>query len=79
MVRSEPDGIVEMRDHLKLFVILVFAFCHAAPSLGASVEEQLEQINRMPDKGRAEVLEREAPKKESWSGTPPWRATEPES
>jgi len=51
-----------MKGYLRLFVIPAVVFWLAAPSFGASVEERLEQINRMPEKSRAEALDKEARK-----------------
>jgi len=51
-----------MKPYLKIFLVLVYIFCQTRPSLGASVEERLEQINRMPEKSRDETLEKEARK-----------------
>jgi len=39
-----------------------YSLCQTSSGLGAAVEQRLEQINRMPEKNRAEVLEREARK-----------------
>jgi hypothetical protein len=46
-----------MKRYFNVLVILVCAFCYAAPGIGASVEERLELINRLPEQGRAETLE----------------------
>jgi len=51
-----------MMRSFNVLVILVCAFCYGAPGIGASVEERLELINRLPEKGRAETLEKEARK-----------------
>ena len=51
-----------MKGYLRLFVIPAVVFWLAAPSFGASVEERLEQINRMPEKSRTEALDKEARK-----------------
>jgi len=51
-----------MKRYFKVLVILVCAFCYAASGIGASVEERLELVNRLPEQGRAEMLEKEARK-----------------
>ena len=51
-----------MKICVSLFVILAVAFCVVGRGFGASVEERLDQLNRMPEKGRTEALEKEARK-----------------
>ena len=51
-----------MKRYWASVVILALGLCEAAPGRAASVEERLDQINRMPETTRADALEREARK-----------------
>jgi iron(III) transport system substrate-binding protein len=45
-----------------LIIIAIFTFVDVRPTRAASVEERLDQVNRMAEKDRAETVEREARK-----------------
>jgi iron(III) transport system substrate-binding protein len=45
-----------------LIIIAIFTFVDVRPTRAASVEERLDQVNRMAEKDRAEMVEREARK-----------------
>jgi iron(III) transport system substrate-binding protein len=52
-----------MRHHTRGWIVTVIVLiARISPIAAASVEERLEQINRMPEKDRAEALEKEARK-----------------
>ncbi|MEA2659779.1 MAG: iron(III) transport system substrate-binding protein [Candidatus Binatota bacterium] len=51
-----------MKGYYALIVVLVVLLCEAGSAAAASVEERLDQINRMSEKSRAEALEKEARK-----------------
>ena len=53
---------VRMKSSCALIVVLGLLLCETGFAAAASVEERLDQVNRMSEKGRAEALEKEARK-----------------
>lgn len=51
-----------MKSSCALIVVLGLLLCETGFAAAASVEERLDQVNRMSEKGRAEALEKEARK-----------------
>ena len=57
---SVPGTTAMVTGKLHLLTILLGLICFAARAHAATVEEQLDQLNRLPEKGRMEALEKEA-------------------
>ena len=64
-----------MNGYYASIVVLSLLLCEAGFATAASVEERLDQINRMSEKIRAETLEKEARKEGELVGTRRWPAT----
>ena len=63
-----------MKSFCALIVVLGLLLCEAGFAAAASVEERLDQVNRMPEKVEPRRSKRKRARKASWFGTRPWPA-----